>query len=98
MEEVDPLREFERSYLLQVLDRLWMDHIDALDVMRAGISLRAVGQRDPLVEFKNEAYRMFDDLKQAIQHHTVDALLRLLRSDLTITLNRPEPPRKMPRN
>jgi preprotein translocase subunit SecA len=97
-DEIHPLREFERSYLLQVLDRLWMDHIDSLDVMRAGISLRAVGQRDPLVEFKSEAFRMFEDLKQAIQHYTVDALLKLLRSDLTITLKRPEPPRKMPRN
>src|SRR5581483_8376515 len=54
LDNIEPLREFERSYLLQVLDRLWMDHIDSLDVMRAGISLRAVGQRDPLVEFKNE--------------------------------------------
>ncbi len=98
IDEINPLREFERSYLLQVLDRLWMDHIDALDVMRAGISLRAVGQRDPLVEFKNEAFRMFDDLKQAIQHYTVDALLKLLRNDLTITLNRPEPVRKTQRN
>jgi preprotein translocase subunit SecA len=98
VDEIEPLREFERSYLLQVLDRLWMDHIDSLDVMRAGISLRAVGQRDPLVEFKSEAFRMFEDLKQAIQHYTVDALLKLLRNDLTITLNRPEPPRKMPRN
>ncbi len=98
VDEIEPLREFERSYLLQVLDRLWMDHIDSLDVMRAGISLRAVGQRDPLVEFKSEAFRMFEDLKQAIQHYTVDALLKLLRNDLTITLKRPEPPRKMPRN
>jgi preprotein translocase subunit SecA len=98
VDEIEPLREFERSYLLQVLDRLWMDHIDSLDVMRAGISLRAVGQRDPLVEFKSEAFRMFEDLKQAIQHYTVDALLKLLRNDLTITLQRPEPPRKMPRN
>jgi preprotein translocase subunit SecA len=97
-DEINPLREFERSYLLQVLDRLWMDHIDSLDVMRAGISLRAVGQRDPLVEFKSEAFRMFEDLKQAIQHYTVDALLKLLRNDLTITLRRPEPPRKIPRN
>ncbi|TMC20217.1 MAG: hypothetical protein E6J34_13340 [Chloroflexi bacterium] len=94
MEEVDPLREFERSYLLQFLDRLWMDHIDALDVMRAGIGLRAVGQRDPLIEFKNEAFRMFESLKLAIQHYTVDALLKLLRNDVTISLHREEPVRK----
>jgi preprotein translocase subunit SecA len=98
IENLNPQREFERSYLLQVLDRLWMDHIDALDVMRAGIGLRAVGQRDPLVEFKNEAFRMFDELKVAIQHYTVDSLLKLLREPLTLTRQRPEPPRKMPRN
>ena len=98
-EDADLLREFERSYLLQVVDRLWMDHIDALDVMRAGIGFRSLGQRDPLVEFKNEAFRMFDDLKQAIQHYTVDALLKLLRDEVTVTVNRPEPQRKAaPRN
>ncbi len=98
-EDADLLREFERSYLLQVVDRLWMDHIDSLDVMRAGIGFRSLGQRDPLVEFKNEAFRMFDDLKQAIQHYTVDALLRMLRNELTVTINKPEPQRKStPRN
>ena len=94
----DPLREFERSYMLQVVDRMWMDHIDALDVMRAGIGFRSIGQRDPLVEFKNEAFSMFNELKLAIQHYTVDALFKLLRNDLQITLQRPEPQRKAPRN
>ncbi len=98
IEDVDLLRDFERSYLLQVVDRLWMDHIDSLDVMRQGIGLRSLGQRDPLVEFKNEAFRMFDDLKQAIQHYTVDALLKLLRNDITITLNKPEPQHRALRN
>ena len=98
IEDLDPLREFERSYLLQVVDRLWMDHIDALDVMRAGIFLRAVGQRDPLVEFKNESYRMFEDLKAAIQHYTVDSLLKLLRNEVKIGVQHPEPQRKMPTN
>jgi preprotein translocase subunit SecA len=96
LENFDAQRDFERTYLLQVVDRLWMDHIDALDVMRAGIGFRAVGQRDPLVEFKNEAYRMFEELKVTIQHYTVDALLKLLRNEVTITLQRPEPPRKAP--
>ena len=98
MEGVDLQRDFERSYLLQTLDRLWMDHIDALDLMRAGISFRAIGQRDPLVEFKNEAYSMFDELKAAIQHYTVDALLKLLRDGITITFHRPEPQHKIPQN
>ncbi len=96
--DFDPQREFERSYLLQVVDRLWMDHIDVLDVMRQGIGFRSLAQRDPLVEFKNEAFRMFDELKVAIQHYTVDALLKLMRSDLTISVNPPAPQPKQLRN
>nr|BBH89188.1 protein translocase subunit SecA [Thermosporothrix sp. COM3] len=95
---IDPIRELERTNLLRIVDRLWMDHIDALDLMRAGIGLRSVGQRDPLVEFKNEAYMMFEELKRAIQRHTVDNLLKLLRNEVTIQVNRPEPPRRIPRN
>ncbi|MDQ2886849.1 MAG: preprotein translocase subunit SecA [Chloroflexota bacterium] len=98
VENFDAQREFERTYLLQVVDRLWMDHIDALDVMRQGIGFRSLAQRDPLVEFKNEAFRMFEELKLAIQHYTVDSLLKLLRNEVTITLQRPEPQRKLPRN
>jgi preprotein translocase subunit SecA len=96
---VPTIRDIERSYTLQVLDRLWMDHIDALDTMRASIGFRAIGQRDPLVEFKNEAFSMFDHLKGQIQRYIVDQLLRLLKGDITITVKVPEPPkRKMPRN
>ncbi len=94
----DPQSEFERSYILQVVDRLWMDHIDALDLMRQGIGFRSMAQRDPLVEFKNEAFRMFDELKVAIQHYTVDALLKLMRSELTLSIDPPAPQRKQPRN
>ena len=82
---------------MQVIDRLWMDHIDALDVIRASIHFRSIGQRDPLVEFKNEAFRMFEDLKLTIQHHIVDELLKLLHGDITIRVQQPEPQRKAPR-
>src|SRR5260370_2959320 len=81
-----------------MLDGLWMDQMYALDLMRAGIGFRAIGQRDPLVEFKNEAFQMFDELKAAIQHYTVDALLKLVRDGVTVTFQRPEPQRKIPRN
>jgi preprotein translocase subunit SecA len=67
-------------------------------VMRASIHFRSIGQRDPLVEFKNEAFRMFDNLKMSIQHYIVDELLKLLRGNITITVKRPEPQRKAPRN
>ncbi len=95
---IPTIRDLERSYTLQIIDRLWMDHIDALDIMRASIHFRSIGQRDPLVEFKNEAFHMFDNLKLSIQHYIVDELLKLLRGNFTITVNRPEPQRKAPRN
>ena len=95
---IPTIRDLERSYTLQIIDRLWMDHIDALDIMRASIHFRSIGQRDPLVEFKNEAYQMFDNLKMSIQHFIVDELLKLLHGNITITVNRPEPQRKAPRN
>src|SRR6266571_3406169 len=95
---IPTIRDLERSYTLQIIDRLWMDHIDSLDVMRASIHFRSIGQRDPLVEFKNEAFRMFDNLKMTIQHYIVDELLKLLRGNITITVKRPEPQRKAPRN
>jgi preprotein translocase subunit SecA len=95
---IPTIRDLERSYTLQVIDRLWMDHIDAVDVMRASIHFRSIAQRDPLVEFKSEAFRMFDNLKQTIQHYIVDQLLKLLRGNISITVQRPEPQRKAPRN
>ncbi|PJA38145.1 preprotein translocase subunit SecA [candidate division WWE3 bacterium CG_4_9_14_3_um_filter_41_6] len=55
-----------RYIFLTSLDHLWMDHIDALDELRAGVGLRGYGQRDPLVEFKNEGYAMFERLIASI--------------------------------
>src|SRR2546423_156985 len=94
---IPTIRDVERSYPLQIVDRLWMDHIDALDVMRASIHFRSIGQRDPLVEFKNEAFRMFEELKAAIQYHIVNELLKFLRGDITIRVQQPAPQRKAPR-
>src|SRR5947199_7709817 len=94
---IPTIRDVERSYTLQIVDRLWMDHIDALDVMRASIHFRSIGQRDPLVEFKNEAFRMFEELKAAIQYHIVNELLKVLRRDITIRVPQPAPQRKAPR-
>src|SRR5437660_4770208 len=95
--KIPTIRDLERSFTLQVVDRLWMDHIDAVDVMRNSIHLRAVGQRDPLVEFRNEAFRMFEELKLAIQHHIANELLKLLRGDLQIRVQHPAPqPKALP--
>ncbi len=56
------MREVEKFAYLGSIDRLWMDHIDHIDDLREGVTLRAYGQRDPLVEFKNEAYGLFENL------------------------------------
>lgn len=59
-------RQLERWVSLQVIDKLWMDHLDAIDDLREGIGLRGYGQRDPLVEYKNEAFTMFEQLMGGI--------------------------------
>jgi preprotein translocase subunit SecA len=93
-QNIPTIGDIERAFTLQVLDRLWMDHIDALDVMRASIGFRSIGQRDPLVEFKNEAYLMFENLKAQIQHYIVDQLMRLTKNGITITVKAPAPPKR----
>ena len=85
------LRDLERAITLQVIDRLWMDHIDTLDVLRNSIHFRSLAQRDPLVEYKNEAFRMFEELKLTIQHLIVDNLLKRLRDGITILVVQQQP-------
>jgi preprotein translocase subunit SecA len=87
------MRRFERQIVLQVVDSLWQDHIDRLDVLRVGIQLRGIAQRDPLVEFKSEAYNAFEQLKEDIEHHITDLLFRA-----QIHLQVPEPPAALPSN
>ena len=64
----ETMRQWERVLMLHVVDTLWMRHLTALDELREGIGLRALAQRDPLVEYKREAFAMFDELKAAIGH------------------------------
>ncbi len=64
-------RQIERWVSLQVIDNLWMDHLDAIDDLREGIGLRGYGQRDPLVEYKNEAFTMFERLIATIDKEIV---------------------------
>ena len=72
--EAEMIRELERVVLLKTIDRKWMDHIDDMEILREGIGLQAYGQRDPKVEYKMQAYEMFDSMIAAIQETT----LRLL--------------------
>lgn len=75
--EFEKAREVERVILLRVIDSKWMNHIDDMDVLRQGINLQALGQKDPLVEYKIAAYDMFDALVSAIKEDTVKILYHL---------------------
>lgn len=65
------LREMERHILLSILDNHWKDHLYELDYLREGIGLRAIGQKDPLVEYKNEAYMMFQSMIESMRENFV---------------------------
>ena len=71
------LRELERVFLLKVIDRKWMDHIDDMDQLRQGIGLQAYAQRDPVVEYKVTGYDMFESMTDSIQEETVKLLLHV---------------------
>ena len=68
--------EVERIVLLKNIDSKWIDHIDAMDQLRKGISLRGYGNVDPVLEYKKEGYEMFEDLTASIQDDTVTLLLK----------------------
>jgi preprotein translocase subunit SecA len=75
-EHLHPLRRIERDILLSVIDAKWVDYLHNLDSLREGIGLRAYGQKDPLIEYKREAYEMFQSLTYDIQRETVGLLFR----------------------
>ncbi|MGN0154959.1 MAG: preprotein translocase subunit SecA [Lachnospiraceae bacterium] len=75
--EPEMIREAERVILLKVIDRKWMDHIDDMEQMRQGIGLRALGQRDPLVEYKFVGFDMFNEMTAGIRQETVKAMLHI---------------------
>jgi len=66
--------EGARRLVLQIIDMLWMEHLEAMDYVRSSVNLRAYGQRDPLVEYKKEGSRMFKEMQESIKHHIVDLL------------------------
>jgi len=73
----DLMRQIEKYAYLGSIDHLWMDHIDHIDDLREGVELRAYGQRDPLVEFKNEAYSLFENLVDRINEELSRRLFRI---------------------
>lgn len=68
------IREVERTILLRVVDNHWIDHIDAMDDLKQGIGLRAIGQQDPVMAYKMEGFDMFDEMITNIQEETVKAM------------------------
>ena len=71
------MRELENLVMLKVVDNHWMEHLDAMDMLREGVGLRAYGQKDPLVEYKFEAYDMFEAMIDAIQDDVVRYMYRV---------------------
>ncbi|MBI2195851.1 MAG: preprotein translocase subunit SecA [Candidatus Levybacteria bacterium] len=73
----DIVRQIERFVTLSVIDALWVDHLDAVENLRQGIGLRGYGQKDPLVEYKNEAFGMFEQLIAGIDDEIVHRIYRI---------------------
>ncbi|HRE46540.1 MAG TPA: SEC-C metal-binding domain-containing protein, partial [Aggregatilineales bacterium] len=71
------MRQVEREVMLRAIDQLWMRHLTDLDVLREGIGLVAYAQRDPLVEYKREAFMMWEDLKTQIKHNIAQTVFRI---------------------
>jgi preprotein translocase subunit SecA len=71
------MREVERRVYLRVIDGLWKDHLYELDLLRGGVGLRAYGQKDPLLEYKAEAFRMFESLMTRVCEDTLQMLMRV---------------------
>jgi preprotein translocase subunit SecA len=71
------MRQVERFSILRVIDERWKEHLYEMDQLKTGIGLRAYGQRDPLIEYKKEAYRMFAELIDTIDRESVEMIYRL---------------------
>ncbi|MEM5818151.1 MAG: SEC-C metal-binding domain-containing protein, partial [Desulfitobacterium hafniense] len=78
-----------------VVDKKWMDHLDAMDMLREGIGLRAYGQKNPLVEYRREAYDMFQGMISSIQEDTIRYIMRVTPQ---VTEQKPEEPQHVRTN
>jgi len=80
--------QLEKAIMLRVVDSKWMEHLDNMDMLREGIGLRAYGQKNPLVEYKFEAYDMFQHMIESIQDETIMALYKI-RAQLIQEIEQP---------
>ena len=71
------LRQIEKAIVLQTIDTLWMNHLDEIDYLRQGIGLRGYGQRDPLIEYKREAFHLFSHLMENMRSTTVRTIFKI---------------------
>lgn len=78
----ETMRKIEREVYLQVLDTLWMEHLENMQHLREGIHWRSVGQRDPLVEYRSESQKLFDGLQRALREEVLHILLNLKQRDI----------------
>ena len=89
------VRQLEKDVLLKVVDSKWIDHLHNIDMLRDGIGLRAYGQKDPLIEYKKEAYDMFNNMMYEIQSDTVKHLFRT-KFGVQVVNNQQEEPVDIP--
>jgi preprotein translocase subunit SecA len=80
--EAEVMRKVEREVYLQILDTLWMQHLENMQHLREGIHWRSVGQRDPLVEYRSESQKLFDSLQDTLRDEVLRAITHVHRSDV----------------
>lgn len=80
--EEDVLRKVEREVYMQVLDTLWMQHLENMQHLREGIHWRSVGQRDPLVEYRAESQKLFDSLQATLREEVIRAVMHVHKHDV----------------
>lgn len=76
-DDVSELRKVEKMLLLRITDRKWTNHIDNLEKLREGIGIQAYGQRDPLIEYKTEAYQLFEEMLDEIRNETIKTIFHM---------------------
>jgi len=89
------MSQVERMVYLRSIDMMWIEHLNAMELLRQGIGLRGYGQRDPLVEYKGESYRLFQMLNQSIHNQVVDILLKAEIRPTPVQMAAAEPSRTM---
>ncbi|MBQ2660200.1 preprotein translocase subunit SecA [Candidatus Saccharibacteria bacterium] len=82
---VETIRKVEREVYLKVLDILWMQHLENMQHLREGIHWRSVGQRDPLVEYRSESQKLFDNLERNLREEVLKVILSLTKNDAAKT-------------